>query len=122
MALQGDQVIGYISGYFRPQKPGTLFVWQVAVSSSARGKGLAKSMLESILQRGKSKIQKVETTISPSNRASQKLFESFAKQLGRPLEKETFLSGKDFPAEGHEAEDLYHFPFSKGKAKKEEKL
>ena len=40
-----QEVLGFISAYIKPSDSDTLFVWQVAVSEKARGKGLAKQML-----------------------------------------------------------------------------
>ena len=37
-----QELIGFVSGYLLPGDKSTLFVWQVAVSESARGEGLAK--------------------------------------------------------------------------------
>jgi len=51
LAKAGDQCVGFISGYVKPEDANTLFIWQVAVNDSARGKGLASQMLDSLLQR-----------------------------------------------------------------------
>jgi len=39
-------LLGFISGYLKPENKNTLFIWQVAVDERARGIGLAGSMLK----------------------------------------------------------------------------
>lgn len=89
IAARADNVlVGFISGYLVPLKTDTLFVWQVAVGESARGKGLAKKMLTSILERSIcAEVHYIETTITKSNAGSWALFRSLAKQLNAPLEE-----------------------------------
>lgn len=87
-AVKGEELVGFISGYLIPDKKDTLFIWQVAVGRSARGKGLAKKMLAHILARPLcSEVHYIDTTITKSNEASWALFRSLAKQLNAPLEE-----------------------------------
>lgn len=116
LAKQGDQLVGFVSGYLHPNEATTLFIWQVAVSESARGQGLAKKMLTALIQRpALNQVNKVITTISPSNQASQGVFKSIATQMDWQCTTETFLTEEDFlnntvePVSNtaHEAEELY---------------
>ena len=60
---------GFVSAYVPPQSPDVLFVWQVAVHDSARGAGLGKKMLGSLLSRpGLEAIRHIETTVGPAMR------------------------------------------------------
>lgn len=78
-AEQQDELVGFVSGYRIPQRPDTLFIWQVAVSEQGRGQGLAAQMLEHILTRpGCREVTHLETTITEANRASWALFERWA--------------------------------------------
>ncbi|ERP31732.1 diaminobutyrate acetyltransferase [Chitinivibrio alkaliphilus] len=104
--LDGE-ICGYISAYFRPEAPQTLFVWQVAVSSAARGKGLAGKMLDWIVSSQSKDIAAIETTITASNTASQAVFKKYAAAKNASISKEPFLTASDFGAGDHEAEDLY---------------
>lgn len=111
LVVESDQgLLGFVSAYWQPDSAETLFVWQVVVSKAARGMGLAKRMLCALLanqaKAGQS-VKKVTCTISPSNQASQALFQSFAKQNGWQLDCEAFIEQADFGGEDHEAEDLY---------------
>lgn len=74
-----QQLIGFISAYIPPGRPDTLFVWQVAVAPSGRGRGLAGRMLDAILERPVcDNVRYVDTTITPGNQASWALFRSWA--------------------------------------------
>jgi L-2,4-diaminobutyric acid acetyltransferase len=108
VALHEERIIGFISAYFLPQKPDTLFVWQVAVDPQYRKKGLASIMLGDILNRPYSTpIDYVETTISPSNDASLALFKKLAAASGAEIRHELFAGIEDFGGEAHEEEILY---------------
>ncbi len=109
-----EQIVGYISGYVPPQKPDVLFIWQVAVDSSARGQGLASRMLTDLLDRPENKQAKyIETTISPSNEASQQLFKRFAEKRNANCEQELLFKKQHFGEEAHEEEVLFRLgPFS----------
>ena len=73
---------GFISGYIVPERPDTLFIWQVAVAEQGRGMGLAGRMLQEILTRPAcAEVSYLETTITPDNDASWALFRSLARKL-----------------------------------------
>jgi L-2,4-diaminobutyric acid acetyltransferase len=102
-----DEVVGFVSGYKLPEDKNTFFVWQVATDNSLRGKGLAKLMLMHILERENMQdIEYVHTTISPSNKSSQRVFEKIAEEFGLSVETETFFEKEDF-VDAHEDEVLY---------------
>lgn len=103
-----NNVVGFLSGLIPPNKPSTLFVWQVSVASSARKRGLAKRMLQFVLENNKEVVNTIETTISPDNAASDALFQSIAQQYGANVEKTTYLDSNDFDSESHETELLYN--------------
>lgn len=81
-ALVDKELVGFISGYVIPERPDTLFVWQVAVAEQARGVGLASRMLAHILERPHcADIAYLETSITEDNQASWALFRRLAKAL-----------------------------------------
>jgi L-2,4-diaminobutyric acid acetyltransferase len=101
-------LVGFISAYREPAQMERLFVWQVAVDSDIRGQGLAGRMLHELLSRPACHgVRWIETTISPSNSASRRVFESLAKARAVRWEEEIFLSREDFGGEAHEEEILY---------------
>lgn len=106
--------IAFVTGYIRPDRPETLVVWQVAVDSAHRGKGLAAELLDALTARVASEqgLASVETTITPDNTASDRLFTSFAQRHDVPLEHEVLFEGALFPEDTHLPEVLYRIgPF-----------
>ncbi len=91
-ASAGESLVGFVSAYIIPDKPNTLFVWQVAISEQARGQGLAQRMLLELIDRPNlSKIRFIETTITEHNRPSWKLFERLTATLNCQLLKSNFF-------------------------------
>src|SRR5690606_7644379 len=71
---------GVTSGSRLPDDATRLFVWQIGVHPAARGQGLAKLLLAVLADRPSLRdIVWMEQTIAPSNQASNRLFESFAR-------------------------------------------
>lgn len=105
----GGAPVGFISGYVRPQRPGTLLVWQVAVDQAQRGRGLAAAMLDGLTIRTARElgVESVETTVTPDNVPSNRLFTSYAERHGAKVEREVLFDGTMFPESGHEPEVLY---------------
>jgi L-2,4-diaminobutyric acid acetyltransferase len=100
-------IVGFISGYIQPDKPDTLFIWQVAVGEKARGQGLASRMLKEILSRAAcDAVRFIETTITPDNRASWALFESLTNKLGTELNRSVMFERQQHFAGQHETEML----------------
>lgn len=107
VAEANGRLVGFLSAYLIPSRPDTLFVWQVAVDESARGLGLAGRMLEQVMARPAcAKVRTLETTISPSNLSSRRVFERFAEKHGAKTSEETFLEAGHFGSEAHEDERL----------------
>lgn len=101
--------VGFVTGYIRPQKPQTLVVWQVAVDSAQRGRGLAGALLDGLTARVAQDmgVAGMETTITPDNTASNRLFTSFAERHGAAVAREVLFDGGLFPDGNHEPEVLY---------------
>ncbi|MFT5535061.1 MAG: L-2,4-diaminobutyric acid acetyltransferase [Burkholderiaceae bacterium] len=100
---------GVVTAYIPPMQPDTLFVWQVAVDPDCRGQRLGNLMLEYLLQEicVQHQLRWIETTISPDNAASHKLFTSFASQHAAGCSITTLFTAEDFGESGHEEERLY---------------
>jgi len=82
-------IVGWISAFIPPDAPDTLFVWQVAVGESARGRGVAKKMLTELLDRPVcAEVTQLKTTITADNDASWALFNSFAENMDAELDHE----------------------------------
>lgn len=107
VAEQGGETAGFISAYRLPARTDTVFVWQVAVAAEARGQGLALQMLEYLLARpALAGCHWLETTITPSNAASRRVFETLATRLNAQCAERTFFSREDFQDPHHEPEML----------------
>lgn len=102
-----QNVLGFISGYIKPNDSNTLFIWQVAVSEKARGQGLAKKMLLDILNRNvDSELSYLETTITDNNPGSWALFGSLATELKTELARSEIFT-KELHFQGsHDTENL----------------
>lgn len=106
-AVQGDELVGFISGYQLPERSDTLFIWQVAVDEIARGLGLASRMLLHILSRPQTEhIRYLETTITEDNIASWSLFRGLADRLGTDLQSSEWLDKQDHFDGQHQSESL----------------
>lgn len=119
VAELNGELAGFLSAYVPPAQDDTLFVWQVAVASTARGRGLASSLIENVLARDECRsVRFVEATVSPSNRASQAFLQSLARRhrtecrVSDGFPQSLFGEGAE-----HEAEELYRIgPLTPGRA------
>ena len=113
-AERNGELHGFISAYILPERPDTVFVWQVAVGERARGQGLARRMLEEIIARPAcADVRFLETTITDSNQASWALFESFAKHQKTQLKRSMMFDEKEHFSMEHDSELLARIgPFS----------
>lgn len=110
VALDDDDVVGFVTGYLRPKAPDTLMIWQVAVDTDQRGRRLAARMLHDILDRAAPRW--MHTTITPSNEASIRLFTGVARDRGTTIERRDQFEPQLLPSAesvggAHEPEDLY---------------
>ncbi|MCU6708133.1 diaminobutyrate acetyltransferase [Paenibacillus sp. J5C_2022] len=114
VAVEGGELVGFVSAFRKPSEPAALFVWQIGVSAKMRGRGVGKELLKQLLQReAYADIQYVEATISPGNVPSSKLFRSMAGELGAECDIRDYYASELFPGDGHhDDERLYRIgPF-----------
>ncbi len=118
LAEDGGGLAGLVTGYRPPGRPDTLFVWQVAVAARARGLGLGCRMLRALLGRPElSRINYVETTVGPGNRASRRMFAGLARGLGASVVETALFDAGLFGAGDHDAEPLLRIgPFERSAA------
>ncbi len=104
----GGAPVGFVTGFHRPEQPGTLAVWQIAVDRERRGHGVASALLDHLADRltAIGALRYLETTIGADNTASDRLFRSFAERHAAPLERDVLFPAELFP-DTHEAEFLY---------------
>jgi len=102
--LDGE-IVGWVSGYIVPSAPDTLFVWQVAVDSKARGMGVAKKMLAELFAREVCDgVARLQTTITADNEASWALFNAFADRMDAPIDHEAHFEEEAHFDGAHETE------------------
>ena len=108
VAVEEDgRLVGFISAYIPPAKPDTVFVWQVVVDKSQRGRGLAKKMLHAIVDRPACQnVTHMETTITPDNEASWALFRSFARDRNGEVQDEIWFEKNAHFGGHHDSESL----------------
>jgi len=107
VAENARRIVAFVSGYRLPDQPHVLFIWQIAVATEARGQGMAGRMLMELLSRPHcAGVTEIQTTVTPSNKASWGLFTGIARRLHAPLtrrmlfERAVHLDGR------HESEVL----------------
>lgn len=98
-------VMGFISAFIPPENPSALFVWQAVVDKGHQGKGLSSSLLRFLVQHN-AHIKEIQTTIGPSNKASQGLFISFAHKNQWSLTQKNYLTSMELGV-GHDPEQLF---------------
>jgi len=107
LAERSGRALGWVSGYRPPDDGSTLFIWQVAVHEDARGLGLARTMILSLLDRPACRgVERIKTTITPENDASWALFESVAGALDVPIKRKAHFDAKTHFRGRHDTEDL----------------
>lgn len=113
-AEREGRTVGFISAYCPPRRDEVVFVWQVAVAEEMRGQGLARTMLEHLLARpALHACRYLETTVSPSNEPSRRLFRGLARGLGARITERVLFGEEDFGESHHECETLIRIgPFT----------
>lgn len=107
VAEERGRPVGFVFAYRPPSRPESLFVWQVAVAGTARGRGLATALLRGALHAPQARDARyLEATVTPSNDASRRLFEAVARSLAAPFTWEEGIPAAHLGA-GHEAERLF---------------
>lgn len=108
IAEADGRIVGCVLGYRIPDRPRTLFVWQIGVHESARRTGVGRRLLSELVRRPTlSDVEYLETTIAPSNAASRRLFERWANlQDATVATAGAFESSLFGPAGSHEQEEI----------------
>lgn len=106
---------GFVWAYRLPERPDTLFVWQIGVAPDCRGHGLGHALLAEALARPDCRaVTHLEATVTPSNAASMALFRGFGRRHGAPVTVSTAFETNLFPESTHEAEMLLRIgPFDR---------
>lgn len=107
VAERAGRIVGWMSAYIPPQRPGSLFVWQICVDPAARGNGLAQRMVQHVLDREDCpEIAYLECTITKANDASWALFRSLARRIDAPLSSRPHFQRHAHLNDRHDCEHL----------------
>ena len=100
--------VGFVTAYRPPSRPEAVFVWQIGVHPSMRGRGVARGLLDFLVKRPACRgVRFLEATVTPSNVPSRRLFTSFARHRGASFEWSDGYPGEIFSAaDDHEPEHL----------------
>lgn len=105
---EGQGLAGFVAAYRLPDDLDVLFVWQIAVRADRRDVGLGGQLLRALLaQPGNRGVRWLEATVTPSNRASERLFHSFARSVGAACAATGSVPADMFPGGDHESEVLH---------------
>lgn len=110
IALAGEQVVAFVSGYRKPDDPQTLFIWQVVTAHNYRGQGLGRLLIETILAE-ETGFTALETTITADNQASWRLFESLSTKHAGSLQSIPFFTRQEHFHHQHDTEHLVRIQF-----------
>ena len=104
-----NKPVAFVAAYLPPSKRDTIFVWQIGVDAGWRKQGLAKRLLQQLLQLPAcAGVRFMEATVTSSNAASKRLFTALARELPAKLEISAGYEAHHFSAEtSHEAEELF---------------
>jgi len=112
VAFTQRELLGFVAAYVPPSRPDVVFVWQIGTAPAARNKGVAKTLLRSLLRTPACRhVRFLEATVTPSNTASARLFRSIADELKVEFRCSPGFQSGDFGlvedgAARHEPEDL----------------
>jgi L-2,4-diaminobutyric acid acetyltransferase len=118
VAERHGEIVGFVTGYRPPRTPEVIFVWQIGVATSMRGRGLGVRILEALVRKNiENGATFLEATVTPSNAPSQALFRSMARRFHTQCVETLCFSERNFPESGHEAEYLFRIgPFVENRA------
>ncbi|MCM3556838.1 diaminobutyrate acetyltransferase [Janibacter melonis] len=114
VAEVNGEVAGFVTGYLRPQRPDTLFLWQTATTLTHGvtnlGLHLIAELVDAVQQR--TPLAYVEATIDPNNRAISMQFRMLARLLKTDKSEELAFSADHFSELEHDEQLIRIGPLS----------
>lgn len=102
-----QELLGFALCFIRPEKKDILFVWQIGVDQKAQGNGLAKQMVNFIVDNQDHKISYIQATVTEDNNSSKALFSSIANSYKTDITKKVYIDAKNFN-NNHQTEYIYN--------------
>jgi L-2,4-diaminobutyric acid acetyltransferase len=107
IATVDDEIVGFLTGYRRPDEPETYFVWQTAVNPRHGIPFLGVKLFQAAAdQQVAHGARYVEATVSAENKAILMVLKQFAKKHSAHIETRVLFPGSLFP-DSHHDEVLY---------------
>ncbi|MEU7033771.1 diaminobutyrate acetyltransferase [Streptomyces sp. NPDC046237] len=107
VATVDDELVGFLTGYRRPDEPDTYFVWQTAVNPRHGIPFLGVKLFQAAADRQVADgARYVEATVSAENKAIIMVLKQFAKKHSAPVETRVLFPSSLF-ADSHHDEVLY---------------
>lgn len=108
VAESDEELAGFVAAYCLPDRPDTVFIWQIGVTPDCRQHGLAKELLRRLLvSPACESVRFLEATVTPSNLPSKRLFKSLADEMRTQLRITGGFSSEHFNDPSHEQETLF---------------
>jgi L-2,4-diaminobutyric acid acetyltransferase len=106
IAKNGKETVGFVSAYPHPHYSDTLFIWQIAVDPRFQNQGIGTALLEQlVLLSAENGLKYIETTITPSNKASYALFKKISEEYNADCRESVYFPRNLFEGD-HDEERL----------------
>ncbi|MER5881197.1 diaminobutyrate acetyltransferase [Streptomyces sp. NPDC001910] len=106
VATVDDEIVGFLTGYRRPEEPDTYFVWQTAVSARHGIPFLGVKLFEEAAERQRARGARfIEASVSAENRSILMVLRQYARRRSAEV-KEQLLFPAELLGEGHHDEIL----------------
>ncbi|WP_225827634.1 diaminobutyrate acetyltransferase [Streptomyces naphthomycinicus] len=106
VATVDDEIVGFLTGYRRPEEPETYFVWQTAVSPRHGIPFLGVKLFEAAAERQRARGARfVEASVSAENRSILMVLRQYARRRAADITEQLLFPG-DLLGEGHHDEIL----------------
>jgi L-2,4-diaminobutyric acid acetyltransferase len=106
IAKAGKKTVGFVSAYPHPHYADTLFIWQIGIAPDFHNLGIGTNLLKHLILLGvENGLSYIETTITPSNKASRALFQKMTEAYNTNFEESDCFSSS-LLGDGHEEERL----------------
>jgi L-2,4-diaminobutyric acid acetyltransferase len=107
LATVNGEIVGFLTGYRRPDEPGTYFVWQTAVSPRHGIPFLGVRLFEAAAERQRQRgARYVEATVSADNKAILMVLKQYARKRSAEV-AERVLFPAAWLGDGHHDEVLH---------------
>ena len=114
IAEEENNILGFILGVISQTDPKSYFLWQIGVNPEVQGQGIGRKMLEHIeIELKRKNINRIELTIDPENKASQKLFEKNGYSIISKPQEETFVVQDRTALRDYYGKDRHFFMYEK---------